>query len=225
MRVSVSYFSPVIALLCASMLCFATPGYAENSEPLWQKAQNQIKASKQWFAKNIEETIVAAKDGDESKTLRQSKQFEQWKDGEAVYVVTKTSVENPKAKDGKQPNFIEMFASFDQELVAPEIKFKRLADETLQGKTKLIFEVQLKEGGSSKIWLDKSSERLEQRVDSVSMAFMLDAAVTTQYVHDEAGNIMVAKVHTKVDVKIPFKKMKMEITAAQSNFEAKPKKS
>lgn len=209
-------------LLAATIFHGLNIAHAADVDPLWTKVIAQNNAIKKWAAKDIEQTIVATKDGDPSKTINIKKQLSGWEKNKANYVVLSiTPPPSDPAKVLKPFDLAELFAPVEAEIFSPQASVKRSDGQTLNGKAVVLFEVTNSEA-LVKIWVDGNSGALQKRVVEMSVAFTMDGNLTTNYLTDASGQSLPRDVETKLNIKIPFKKAKIEIKDAYTNWTTQP---
>ncbi len=211
--------------ICAAFFALSAfaPAFAADVDPLWAKVIASNKETKKWAAKDVEQLILATKDGDPTKTITIKKQLSGWDKGKAQYTILSI---NPEPKDGnKKPaafDLEEMFAPMEAEFFAPNAKFKRNDNQSLNGKPSVLFVVE-QSGGTLKLWADPASGIIQKRVLEMSMPMAFEGNVTTLYQLDSNGASLPIESESKIDIKIPFKKAKVEMKDRYSNWVAQPK--
>lgn len=213
-----------VVFLLTSLL-ITVPEHRANAadlDPLWLKVITQNNEIKKWAAKDIEQTIIATKDGDPSKTINIKKQLSGWEKNKANYVVLSVSPPpSDPAKSSKSLDLSEMFASVEAEIFSLKATVKRSDGQTLNGKAVVLFEVN---NGDTlvKIWVDGSSGALQKRVAEMKVPFMMEGHLTTNYLTEANGQNLPKDVETKLNIIIPFKKSKIEIKDSYTNWTAQP---
>lgn len=208
-----------------SLLCIASPFHlasAADVDPLWSKVIAQNNDSKKWAAKDIEQTVIATKDGDASKTVNIKKQLSGWEKNKANYVIL--SITPPPSDPSKTPkpfDLAELFGAIESEVFSPKTAIKRSDGQMLDGKVVVLFEV-VKSDTQIKIWVDGSSGTIQKRLVEMSVPFTLEGTLLTNYQVNAIGQSLPKDMETKLNIKIPFKKAKVEIKDIYSNWIAQP---
>ncbi|MFZ6818832.1 hypothetical protein [Undibacterium sp. Ji22W] len=208
--------------LAISIFCGLNFANAAEVDPLWTKVIAQNNAIKKWAAKDIEQTVMATKDGDPTKTINIKKQLSGWEKNKANYVVL--SISPPPAdptKSSKPFDLAELFAPVEAEIFSPKASVKRSDGQLLNGKAVVLFEV-TNSDAVVKIWVDGNSGALQKRVVEMKVPFTMEGNLTTNYLIDATGQSLPKDAETKLNIKIPFKKAKIEIKDAYSNWTAQP---
>jgi hypothetical protein len=207
------------------LLLIASPFYsvsAADVDPLWSKVIAQNKEVKKWAAKEIEQTVTATKDGDSSKTVNIKKQFSGWEKNKANYVIVSMT---PPPSDGSKPpkafDMAEMFDAIEAEVFSPQTAIKRSDGQVLNGKAVVLFEMSKSET-QVKIWVDGNSGAIQKRIVEMSVPFTLEGSLLTNYQVNASGQSLPKDTETKLNIKIPFKKAKVEIKDTYSNWIAQP---
>ncbi|MBC3873460.1 hypothetical protein [Undibacterium flavidum] len=209
-------------LFTATAFLGANIANAADVDPLWSKVIAQNNAIKKWAAKDIEQIVVATKDGDPSKTINIKKQLSGWEKNKANYTVLSiTPPPSNPAKTSKPFDLAELFAPIEAEIFSSKATVKRSDGQTLNGKAVVLFEVTNSEA-QVKIWVDGNSGALQKRVVEMSVPLTMEGNLTTNYVTDASGQSLPKDAETKLNIKIPFKKVKYEIKDTYTNWTAQP---
>lgn len=177
------------SLFLSCLLSFASmsSAVAAAPDPLWSKVIAQNNAIKKWAAKEIEQIIIATKDGDPSKTINIKKQLSGWENNKANYqVLSITPAPSGTTKTSKSFDLSELFAPVEGEIFSPKAAVKRTDGQTLNGKAVVLFEVTNAEA-LVKIWVDGHSGALHKRVVEMKIPFAMEGNLTTNYVLDANG--------------------------------------
>lgn len=211
--------------LVLSLICFASsPSIASvaDTDPLWSKVISQNNGIKKWAANEIEQTVVATKDGEASKTILIKKQFSGWEKNKANYVVT--SITPPPADPSKTPkpfDLSELFSAMENEVFSTQAAVKRSDGQVLDGKTVVLFEI-LKSETLVKVWVDGNTGAIQKRLVELSVPLSFEGMLLTHYQINSSGQSLPKDTETKLNIKIPFKKAKVEIKDSYSNWTPQP---
>jgi hypothetical protein len=211
----------VIATILAFSFLFAANAKADEVDPLWIKVIAQNTAMKKWIPKNVEQTLVATKADEASKTILIKKQYDKWEKDAPVYKIL--SIEPPAKDDSKPPKSFDlgqMFAPMEAEVFSPKAKVKRSDGQTLNGKLAVLLEVS-DSSFKMKLWVDGVSGVIHQRVLEMSAPFMMEGTLQTNYSTNADGNQVIDNTETKLSILIPFKKGKIHIKDSYSNWFAR----
>lgn len=207
----------------ALTLSYALPALATDVDPLWTKVIASNKEAKKWAAKDVEQVIHANKNGDPVKTVTIKKQLSGWDKGKPQYTILSM---NPPAKDGKEKpkafDLAEMFEPMESEFFSPKAKVKRSDNQTYNGKPSVVFEVS-ESAGTLKIWADPSNGLIQKRVLEMSMPLAFEGNITTFYQVDSSGTSLPSESESNIEVKIPFKKAKVQMKDIYANWVAQAK--
>lgn len=192
--------------------------WAADVDPLWTKVIASHQETKKWIAKDVEQVIHATKDGDPTKTITIKKQFTGWEKGKAQYTVLSITPP-PKDPSKKEVAFDleEMFAPAEAGFFSPTAKFKRSDIQSLNGKPSVIFEI-TQSAGTLKIWADPTTGLIQKRVLEMGMPLAFEGNITTLYQIDPKGTNLPTESESKIDIKIPFKKAKLEMKDSYMNW-------
>lgn len=196
---------------------------AADADPLWTKVIASNQETKKWAAKDVEQLIHATKDGDPTKTITIKKQLSGWEKGKAQYTVL--SITPPPKDASKKPvafDLEEMFAPAEAEFFSPNAKFKRSDNQSLNGKPSVVFEI-TQSAGTLRIWADPASGSIQKRVLEMSMPLAFEGTITTLYQMEANSPSLPIESESKIDIKIPFKKAKLEMKDSYMNWIAQPK--
>lgn len=191
---------------------------AADIDPLWTKVIASNNEAKKWVAKDIAQVIHATKDGDPTKTVSIKKQLSGWEKGIAQYTIT--SVTPPPKDSNTKPasfDFEKMLAPLESELFSPAAKVKRSDNQVLNGKTYVMFEVS-ESSGKLRVWVDPTSGHMQKRVLEMSMPLAFEGIITTLYQIDANGINLPVETESKIDIKIPFKKAKIDMKDSYMNW-------
>ena len=214
-----------LAAVVLSLLCIASPfrlASAADVDPLWSKVISQNNESKKWAAKDIDQTVIATKDGEASKTVNIKKQFSGWEKNKANYVIL--SITPPPSDPSKAPkpfDLAELFAAIEAEVFSPQTAIKRSDGQMLDGKALVLFEI-TKSDTQVKIWVDGNSGAIKKRLVEMSVPFTVEGTLLINYQLNATGQSLPKEMETKLNIKVPFKKAKVEIKDTYSNWIAQP---
>jgi hypothetical protein len=213
-----------VRLIQIGMLAMALPAWADDA--LWNKTVAQMAAAQKLVAGDIDMVMTVVKDGP-STPLHLRSHLSGWDKGKPVYttvVVDAAPGTSPdKAKGGSK--MIEAMAQMSGALLEPDTKVTRAEARPLDGKTWAIFEAH-EEGVGRKMtatmWVDAETGCPRLVDTDMHAALMLDGRMKTSYALDEQGRCVPRQLDAEVDVKIPFKNMRMKVTQMSSNWVAQP---
>ncbi|NDI84298.1 hypothetical protein [Undibacterium crateris] len=197
---------------------FTLHAKAEDADPLWMKVIAQNNLIKKWVPKNVEQTLVITKSGEESKTIQIKKQYEKWDKGAPVYKLLNIE---PALPAGAKPPLFDMAQMFateaEPEVFSAKAKVKRSDGQTLNGKSVVVFETSQAQS-KVRLWVDAINGAIYQRLLEISVPLTFEGSMLTEYVRSAEGNPVIRKSETDLSVLIPFKKAKMKSTDQYSDW-------
>lgn len=191
--------------------------FAGEPDPLWLKAIADYKESKAYVAKEIDYLVVNTKDEQTRSTVLKM-QLSGWEKGQAQYaVVSEVPNTNNASKFIKAFKTEEIFGPLEKEFFSPTSSFKRRDGQQLEGKPSVLFEIS-EMVGKMLVWVDPTTGRIQKRTIEMSVAFSFEGSNTDLFQVDQNGKNLVVQSETKANIKIPFKKSKIEIKADFSQW-------
>jgi hypothetical protein len=81
----------------------------------------------------------------------------------------------------------------------------------------VVFEI-TQSAGTLKIWADPASGSIQKRVLEMSMPLAFEGTITTLYQMEANSPSLPIESESKIDIKIPFKKAKLEMKDSYKNW-------
>lgn len=201
------------------LLSISINAIANTPDPLWEKTVAHHQQTMKWVAKDVLQIVSATKDG-ETKTKKITKQLDAWEGEKAKYKVVSIDPPTPNASAKNPIDLTEMTESTEKEFFNLKTKMKR-TDNSVLGKQDCVkFEVE-NTSGKLTAWVDKQTGKIIQKQVNISIPMIVDGFILTKFTEQE-GITLPHTVATQFDIKIPFKKARMEINETFSNWFSRP---
>ncbi len=219
------------SLFLLSLVILPAAHARADADILWNKAMAQYKLSNQWVPKEIRTQIDAERKGQPGKTAYVKSTLNGWEKQEPKYTSATTDSnwqilpEQKKSADGIN----KMLTGLDElksSLLEDEVKVKRLANENLNGKNLVVFQLSDDDAGkkvSIKVWVHPDTACMVKMDTSMHVAFYADADFSTHYTEPgKEGMCFRGQMQGNIDIQIPFKKAKMSIKQTHAEWTPKP---
>jgi len=206
-------------------LLVSSSALAQQADPLWKRAQDNVLASKNLVASAVSvDTVVADDRGNNVDTIHKETVLSQSKDGQPMGSVVKMT-------EAKQSGLGELkfewgVANYPEHGLADGTSIVRGERALLDAKACVIFHVQGKKGKmpfTSKAWIEESTGlplRVDYTVEGVPMAKSLTYSVL--YGRDGEARWLPREVKIDAYISAFFYKMKIRSTQHLSNWVARP---
>jgi hypothetical protein len=201
------------------LLVFSISAIANSPDPLWEKTVAHHQQTKKWAAKDVLQIVRATKDG-ETKTKTITKQLDAWEGEKAKYKVVSIDPPTPNASAKNPIDLTEMTESTEKEFFNLKTQVKRTDNSALGKQDCVKFEVE-NTSGKLTAWVDKQTGKIIQKQVNISIPMIVDGFILTKFTEQE-GITLPHTVATQFDIKIPFKKARMEINETFSNWFSRP---
>lgn len=188
---------------------------ANTPDPLWEKVIANHQQAKKWAAKDVLQVMTATKDG-ETKTKTITKQLDVWEGDKAKYKVISIEPPTTNATAKKPVDFSEMTESTENEFFNINTKVKRTDNLVLDKQACVKYEME-NSGGKFAAWVDAKTGNIIQKQVEISVPMAMEGVVLTKYA-EQAGISLPQTVTTQFEVKIPFKKAKIEMKETYTNW-------
>jgi hypothetical protein len=188
---------------------------ANTPDPLWEKAILNHQQAKKWAAKDVLQVMTATKDG-ETKTKTITKQLDVWEGDKAKYKVISIEPPTTNATAKKPLDLSEMTESTENEFFTINTKVIRTDNLVVDKQACVKFEME-NSVGKFAAWVDAKTGKIIQKQVEMNVPMAMEGVVLTKYA-EQAGVSLPQTVTTLFEVKIPFKKGKIEMKETYTNW-------
>jgi hypothetical protein len=199
-------------------VCFLSAHFnisANTPDPLWEKAIVNHQQAKKWAAKDVLQVMTATKDG-ETKTKTITKQLDVWEGDKAKYKVISIEPPTTNATAKKPLDLSEMTESTENEFFTINTKVIRTDNLVVDKQACVKFEME-NSVGKFAAWVDAKTGKIIQKQVEMNVPMAMEGVVLTKYT-EQAGVSLPQTVTTLFEVKIPFKKAKIEMKETYTNW-------
>lgn len=204
-----------ILILCC-LVSWQFTVLANTPDPIWEKTIAQHQLTKKWAAKDVLQLVSATKDG-ETKTKTITKQLDVWEGEKAKYKVISIEPLTTNVSAKKPVDLSEMTESIENEFFTINAKVKRTDHLVIDKQACVKYEMENSEGKFT-AWVDAKTGNIIQKQVEMSVPMAMEGFVLTKYA-EQAGLSLPTTMTTKMEVKIPFKKAKIEMKETYTNWE------